>query len=289
MGNDLKGIIKKYSRKLEPVSTGIIEIIHPVSNIKAALFDIYGTLFISEAGDISLASEKQNKSFFIETLKLSGIDHTDGENLYSLYIAEIQDEHARLKREGINYPEVVITDIWKSILEKGAGVTADRDLLEKAAVTYESLSNITSPMPGAAEIIRFLTGRHIVTGVISNAQFYTPLLFDSWFGQSMEEMGFDKDISVYSYMIHKGKPDLSLFIRSLETLDKKYSIKPEEVLYIGNDMLNDIKTAHSAGMTTALFAGDRRSLRLREENSECRILKPDLIITDLLQIKQIII
>jgi len=33
-----------------------------------------------------------------------------------------------------------------------------------------------------------------------------------------------------------------------------------------------------------LFAGDARSLRLRRDDSRCRRLKPNLVITDLLQL-----
>ena len=89
-------------------------------------------------------------------------------------------------------------------------------------------------------------------------------------------------------MYKRGKPDSFLFTKAAEILEKKYNIKPHEVLYTGNDMLNDIMAADSAGMKTALFAGDKRSLRLREDNPECRMLTPDLVITDLHQIYDII-
>jgi putative hydrolase of the HAD superfamily len=50
-------------------------------------------------------------------------------------------------------------------------------------------------------------------------------------------------------------------------------------------MLNDISTASAAGCRTALFAGDRRSLRLREgENT----VEPDMIITGLTELESLI-
>jgi putative hydrolase of the HAD superfamily len=61
-------------------------------------------------------------------------------------------------------------------------------------------------------------------------------------------------------------------------------VEPSAVLYVGNDMLKDIHPARSVGFRTALFAGDRRSLRLRQEDSRCRKLSPDLIVTDLGQL-----
>ena len=40
----------------------------------------------------------------------------------------------------------------------------------------------------------------------------------------------------------------------------------ERVLFVGNDMLNDVAAAAAVGLRTALFAGDQRSLRLREKD-----------------------
>ena len=53
-------------------------------------------------------------------------------------------------------------------------------------------------------------------------------------------------------------------------------------------MLNDILPARSAGFQTALFAGDRRSLRLRRDDPRCTNLKPDMILTDLFQFAELL-
>jgi putative hydrolase of the HAD superfamily len=61
-------------------------------------------------------------------------------------------------------------------------------------------------------------------------------------------------------------------------------ILPASVLYVGNDMCNDILPAKTIGFQTALFAGDRRSLRRRADDDCCRGLVPDAIVTDLRQL-----
>ena len=61
-------------------------------------------------------------------------------------------------------------------------------------------------------------------------------------------------------------------------------ISAAEALYVGNDMLNDITPAHALGFRTALFAGDARSLRLRENDERVAGIEPDLVLTDLAQI-----
>jgi putative hydrolase of the HAD superfamily len=49
-------------------------------------------------------------------------------------------------------------------------------------------------------------------------------------------------------------------------------------------MLKDIWCAAQAGFKTALFAGDRRSLRKREDDERCKNHRPDAVVTELAQI-----
>ena len=74
----------------------------------------------------------------------------------------------------------------------------------------------------------------------------------------------------------------------MQHLQHQYGISPEETLYVGNDKLNDIWPAAQLGLKTALFAGDQRSLRLREDDTRCSDLEPDLIITKLSQLPDLI-
>ncbi len=64
----------------------------------------------------------------------------------------------------------------------------------------------------------------------------------------------------------------------------KMGYLPEQVLYVGNDMLKDIVPANSVGFKTGLFAGDQRSLRLGQMTTE----SADLILTELAQIDECI-
>ena len=59
-----------------------------------------------------------------------------------------------------------------------------------------------------------------------------------------------------------------------------------DAIYVGNDMLNDVWAASQAGMQTAWFAGDARSCRRREDDPRCRSLRPDVVLTSLMQLLQ---
>jgi putative hydrolase of the HAD superfamily len=93
----------------------------------------------------------------------------------------------------------------------------------------------------------------------------------------------DPELTFYSYRFEVAKPSLALFRLAVEKLRLK-GVSPSAALYIGNDMLNDIYPAKTIGFQTALFAGDKRSLRLRTDDPRCKNLNADIIITDLIQL-----
>jgi putative hydrolase of the HAD superfamily len=64
-------------------------------------------------------------------------------------------------------------------------------------------------------------------------------------------------------------------------------VAPHEVLYVGNDVRNDVLPAATVGFRTVLFAGDNRSLRWRADDPLVLGVEPDAVITDLMQIPQI--
>jgi putative hydrolase of the HAD superfamily len=53
-------------------------------------------------------------------------------------------------------------------------------------------------------------------------------------------------------------------------------------------MFRDIYPAFLTGFKTALFAGDTKSLRLRQDKPELKKVVPDFIITDLMQLLTIL-
>jgi putative hydrolase of the HAD superfamily len=50
--------------------------------------------------------------------------------------------------------------------------------------------------------------------------------------------------------------------------------------------LNDVFAASQVGFRTALFAGDARSLRRRDQDPRCAGATPDVILTELTQLLQ---
>lgn len=276
-------LIRESARPMEPtpppeLPSALAERCYPeggvrgISSIRAVAFDIYGTLFTSAAGDIASGSDYARGN--LDALALQFAEDTTGEELKFFFRTAVMEAHGALY-EKTPYPEVRVEELWASLPRR----YSDRDPGE-LALRYELAVNPVAPMPGAEACIAALRRADLPLGIASNAQFFTPLLFEAYFGSAPEGLGFLRELCSYSYELLRAKPSPELFAPLVKTLSSR-GIRADECLYIGNDMLNDIYGAADSGFKTALFAGDGRSLRLREGNRLCAGLLPDVVLKEL--------
>ncbi|QYY35900.1 HAD family hydrolase [Ruficoccus sp. ZRK36] len=278
---------------MEPESTGQKPSVKKLSGIRAVLFDVYGTLFQSGVGDISLAEEGRDdrrEKIIRACMKEAGLQVTDQKTpVAELFHDTIRAEQDIRREQGVDFPEVDILGVWEDLVGQLEAYElirgrASRAALRSLAVHYEACVNPAAPMPGALETIEGLLDKKQSLGIVSNAQFYTPLLFEAFLEGSPHDLGFEEILCVWSYQETVAKPSPKLFEVAAERLQALDGIAPKETLYIGNDMRNDIAPASKLGFKTALFAGDKRSLRLRKDDESCKGVKPDLVITELEQL-----
>jgi len=271
-------LLSKYIKPIFPCPSSFHRSGKLEDKIHCILFDIYGTLFVSDSGDIGIAKRQSYKSEELEKLlNKCGIQQTPPEIL-NRFFATIDNAHQALKEKGVDFPEVEIDRIWMRVLE-----IDDLDIVRAFAMEFELIVNPVYPMPNLEKTLSACKDLDVLLGIISNAQFYTPYLFKWFLDSSPEDRGFHPDLIFYSYKFGYAKPSIFMFNVAAEELEKM-GVSAHSVLYVGNDMLNDIYPAKKTGFKTALFAGDARSLRLRENNPKCKDLSADIIITDLIQI-----
>lgn len=284
-------ILRRESHELLPVATDVEPRMQRLSGIQAVLFDIYGTLFISGSGDVGSASDSTQDTAFAAAIRQAGWRLTNPiENGPQLLRETIVEQHQKLRSEGIEFPEIEIDKIWQQTIE-GLQTNGQLDSgpnrpnFRRLALLYEVQTNPVWPMPGLKDCLEQLCERQLKLGIVSNAQFFTPLLFEAFLQQSREQLGFTAEFEFYSFLHSQAKPGKYLYQAARESLEQ-VSIAPHEVLFVGNDLLNDIATAGQVGFRTALFAGDRRSLRIRAGDPRVEGVQADLVITCLAQLAE---
>ena len=261
-----------------PIPTGVTaKGLSKLGREKAMLFDVYGTLVISGAGECSAYKNHENQGAIRELLRRFKIGKTVRQ-VQTALVDAIKGEHARLIEKGIDYPEIDILRIWRRMLGWD-----DPSRLSAFAHAYELIVNPIFPMPGLMELLRSCRQRRLTLGIISNAQFYTQDLLEGILADKLETWGFDPRLIFYSYQHKRAKPSVHLFEMVARRLAAR-GIQTDSVLYVGNDMRNDIQPAKEVGFQAALFAGDQRSLRWRKADARCRDLRPDVVVTDLRQL-----
>jgi putative hydrolase of the HAD superfamily len=278
--------IRSHSRPLDPIPTGEAVQIGLKPGIRAVVFDVYGTLFISGSGDISLAKNEDRSGSLIAALETAGFTVRDRKAPWSKsFMTTLEAFRDERSQAGIRYPEVRIEEVWERFTAEAVenGWLSGSGQIELAIVDHECRVNPCWPMPGLSVILARLAKAGIHMGIVSNAQFYTPLLFPALLESDLVACGFNPDLCVWSYVEREGKPSTHLYLALRDKLEAA-KISANEVLYIGNDLRNDIWPAAAAGFHTCLFAGDQRSLRWREDDPDCQSVRPDFIITDLLQL-----
>ncbi|MBK5932083.1 HAD family hydrolase [Halochromatium salexigens] len=298
--------IRALCTPLQPMPTAIKPQLDPLAGTRAVLFDIYGTLLISASGDIGLGGDRARALRLGEILDAAKLDPNAVTEAHSVtgthgaqhqldfgidlgaYLDEaIQAQHARARTNGVRYPEVDILGIWETLLAD-VGLQPTPQQLQRIAVEYECRSNPVWTMPGLADLLATLRQRGLVMGIVSNAQFYTPLILEALLGQAPADLGLEPALSVWSYALGEAKPSTAPYEVALNGLAREHGLRPDQVLYVGNDRRNDIWPASRLGMRTALFAGDARSLRLREQDRALDGVDPDRVLTELAQIPLIL-
>lgn len=289
---EIRELYLSLSSPQAPFPTEVEPLLDPLPEIRAVVFDVYGTLICSGVGDISLSEEGNRDEVIRDLIAAQGFTINAGRtNDTDLAVALndlIKDDHKRAQAGGTQYPEVDIVEIWKSFFTRFIEGEAEERQLRRFACEYECRVNPVWPYPHLQESIEALRSTGIPLGIVSNAQFYSPLMLEAFLDGRLSDLGFDERLLVWSFEHRLGKPSVELYEEQARRLKTSHGLTPSECLYVGNDMLKDIWAASQVGFKTVLFAGDQRSLRMRESDSRCTELKPDRVLTGLDQLSGLI-
>lgn len=283
-----------------------------LSNIKIVLWDVYGTILGLDLGDLekslqsrdclTAAAQKTVEQFQLEApLEKLFPDQFADWALCDRFVQLIRESHLESQSRGIEYPEVVIEKIWLTILQQcqtvGYQTPHDEPPIETAlrwAYFFDAALQKTFLYPGICSTLQQLNNTGIIQGIISNAQFYTPLhlrrLIRTALNQNHWQLDqfFSPPLLLFSYQLGCSKPNPLAFNLARDyaaTLD----IHPDQILYIGNDLLNDTWAADQAKFKTMLFAADNTQLTLRDDDNRCQNFQPNALVTHANQIAPMIL
>jgi putative hydrolase of the HAD superfamily len=253
-----------------------------MSETKIIFWNVYSTLIAAERGDFDslLQREAELRPAFERTVKNFGLNVVPA-CLHDLFVRGIQAERDARKAEGVAHPEVRIDEIWFKLLEKlQPEASPTINFAREVALFFERQANPKQFQPRAFEVLTELQRRGLRQGIISNAQFYTPIELSALLRHESagticaHESVFDPQLVFFSFDLGVAKPDLTGFRRAVQVLTRD-SIMPDGCVFIGDSPTNDIAPAQHMGFRTVLYAP-----AAVPENS----VKPDLVIHNLAQL-----
>lgn len=251
---------------------------------KGYIFDIYGTLFFQRrknklnkkdkilkgAKVIKNLLKKRylkkllliNKSYNYSKIK-NKIELINKEEFYTNFINLVKKIHEEIKRKtpDIIQPELEIREFWIRFFKDYYELTIDLSIAEEIAYIFENkVNNVYLPYYGKKVLNilkKFKDENKIVIGIVSNAQFYTIKTLEYFLKTDNIFNYFNKDISLFSYKLGRAKPDpyvYEILIKNLNNL----GIKVNESIFIGNDIVNDIKIPSRYGFNTCFLNPDSK-------------------------------
>ncbi len=279
--------VVRNRQPMMPTATNVQPQLQTLSSVRAVIFDVYGTLLISGSGDVGTVDEDDRGAFIGEALAAVGcrgrraIAADDRRFARSDSIGQRITKGHRLPKTGSRHRRCLAKHACgKSDCQNSPN---DTEAVVRLAAEYESRANPTWPMPAAGDLLSRLSESDCALGIVSNAQVFTVNLVQNLVGASLADGGFDLNLCIFSNRFRQAKPGPRLF-DVLRAALKRRGLEPGQAIYVGNDMLNDVWAASQAGLKTAWFAGDGRSCRPRDDDPRCRSLRPDIVITDLMQL-----
>lgn len=270
-------LVRRACRPLDPQATRVVARVPVLPDLKVVLLDVYGTLLISQSGDIGTSGGEAEEAALDQARSL--VNWREPCPPAAALRPIVARHHARSRAAGVDFPEVDIREVWQEAFADAGVAVPPRPRLEALALAYELMVNPVWPMPGFPSVVSRLRPR-VRLGIVSNAQFYTPLVVESLAGCSLAGFGVEDALCAWSYREGRAKPSPGLWAPILDGL-RTGGVRPDQVLMVGNDQRKDVGPAARLGLRTALFAGDQRSYR---PDRTADAIAPDAVLTDLGQL-----
>lgn len=271
--------------------------------VKAVLWTVYGTLVAVPQGELlfehphdfvtDAALDKTIKEFKM----WNSMSRKPGKP--SEYMRELYNKAyttLRLTGGGEVQSERIWDDIVKKLLQKeyqfDAGVYGSvNEYVKKIAYFYHASIQGAGAYPGAAEAVKMVAEFGRAQGLLADGQCFTPGQLQWCFRRRDPDFDvnryFPPSLRVLSADKRAKKPADALFKAAAQAVGER-GLRPADVLHVGSSLPRDIAPAKKHGFRTALFAGDKNSLVATPEQLKDPATRPDVLLTELTQVIDVI-
>jgi FMN phosphatase YigB (HAD superfamily) len=198
------------------------------------------------------------------------------------------------------YPEASVDRLWeafvKRLLQKDYTFDAGffgslNEYSRKVAYFFHASLQGVAAQPGAIDALRSVAGHGLRQGLLGNGQCFSAVQLQRALADQDAEIEFHQvihpDLITLSYEVRGRQPSERLYRQALGRLSE-HGVKPDQVLHVGSRVVLDVIPAKRLGMKTALFAGDRSSLQATAEQLKDANSRPDVLLTELTQVTEVV-
>lgn len=281
----------------------------PLPGIKAVVWNLYGTLLRVTDGELLLSHHTELRMQVALEKTISEFNMWNSmtrkpgapwEYILPKYRAALEDLELTAKVAPGDFAHVNGAAVWRRILDMlgqkdyryDEEFYGDLDQLsEKIAYFFQMCLQGVEAAPDAVEAITAVSQLGLVQGILADAQPFSLIQALRAFGQQAKlpplNQLFDPACLILSCQLGVRKPSATLYETCLKRFASK-GIEPQEILYVGNRLQNDLAVARHLGIRTALYAGDKLSLKATSSEINNANLRPKRLLTDLKQISRIV-
>ncbi|HSQ57711.1 MAG TPA: HAD hydrolase-like protein [Gemmata sp.] len=276
--------------------------------VKAVFWTVYGTLVSIPGGELlfeheqdfvtDAALDKVIKEFRMwnSMTRKPGAPSAYMKELYRKALIQIRMAGAG----GEKYPEVQVERVWDDIVKKllqkdytfdAAMYGSMNEYVKKIAYFYHASIQGSGPFPGAADALKLVADSGVQSGLLADGQCFTVGQLQRCLRMQDPNIELDavipSTLRVISAEKRARKPSETLFKAAAAAAMTK-GIAPGEILHVGSSIPRDLVPAKKLGFRTALFAGDKDSLSATPEQLKDPATRPDVLLTELPQVLDVI-
>ena len=293
--------------KLEPASA--TPSIKPMDDVRAVTWSLYGTLLRITDGELLLlhpqairmdvAIEKTIHEFNMWN-SMTRRPGKPSDSLLPKYLNALEDARLRSNSPKGEVLEVDATHVWRKLIgllnkkeyRYDESIFGDLDeLAVKVAYFFQRSLQGTEAAPEALATLMALQEGGIRQAALADAQSFTLVqltqaLRSQGAIRSVQEF-LPESLNTLSYEWGLRKPSVSLYAQAILRF-QELGIEPFQILHVGTRIQDDLAVAKSCGLRTVLYAGDKTSLQASAADLRNPVTRPDRLITELSQIRDIL-